>query len=110
MNMLKTVLVLLAFFQINIGCSAQSSAPKSKTISSHDKTTKNYNYDPSTTEELRVRDGLPNFFRKLKARAEIAGGYTFFDEINVGKHTTTIKLVKLAPGITFQLGQFLVVK
>jgi len=55
-------------------------------------------------------DGNPGKVYDLNSlKGEIAGGYTFFDEITAGKHTTTIKLVKLASGITFQLGQFLVV-
>lgn len=35
--------------------------------------------------------------------------YIFLDEIKKGSHTTTVKLVKLAPGKVFQIGQFLVV-
>ena len=44
-----------------------------------------------------------------KDGAEIAGGYTFLDEVAAGQHTTTIKLIKLADGIDFIEGQFLLV-
>ncbi|WP_066631073.1 SGNH/GDSL hydrolase family protein [Labilibacter marinus] len=37
--------------------------------------TKPYNFDPTKTEELRVRDGLPNFFKKLKAGEDVKIGY-----------------------------------
>lgn len=33
-----------------------------------------YDFDPLTTEELRVRDGLPNFFQKLKAGKKVTVG------------------------------------
>ncbi|MDZ8118775.1 SGNH/GDSL hydrolase family protein [Pontiella agarivorans] len=36
---------------------------------------KPYSHDPLTTEELRVRDGLPNFFQKLKAGEKVKVGY-----------------------------------
>ncbi|AWG22754.1 hypothetical protein FFWV33_15065 [Flavobacterium faecale] len=55
-------------------------------------------------------DGGPSKIVSLNSRN---GGtqtkYEFFDEIKAGSHTTTIKLVKLAPGKVFQIGQFLVV-
>ena len=34
-----------------------------------------YGFDPNTTEELRTREGLPNFFKKLKAGEEVKVGY-----------------------------------
>ena len=34
-----------------------------------------YNLDVSKTEELRVRDGLPNFFQKLKEGKDVKVGY-----------------------------------
>lgn len=36
---------------------------------------KPYDHDITKTEELRVRDGLPNFFQKLKAGEEITVGF-----------------------------------
>lgn len=36
---------------------------------------KTYNFDVTKTEELRVRDGLPNFFQKLKAGEDVTVGY-----------------------------------
>ena len=36
---------------------------------------KNYKYDPATTEECRVRDGLPGFFRKIQSKTEIRIAY-----------------------------------
>jgi hypothetical protein len=37
--------------------------------------TKSYNFDVTKTEELRVREGLPNFFQKLKAGKDVKIGY-----------------------------------
>ncbi|MFC2111745.1 GDSL-type esterase/lipase family protein [Bacteroidota bacterium] len=34
-----------------------------------------YNYDPSTTEEFRMRDGLPHFFNKVHAGEEVRVAY-----------------------------------
>ncbi|MDV7187993.1 SGNH/GDSL hydrolase family protein [Lutibacter sp. TH_r2] len=34
-----------------------------------------YNFDTTKTEELRVRDGLPNFFKKLKEGKNVTIGY-----------------------------------
>jgi hypothetical protein len=34
-----------------------------------------YNHNPKTTEELRVREGLPNFFKKLKTGKDVKIGY-----------------------------------
>ncbi|MGY6648291.1 SGNH/GDSL hydrolase family protein [Wenyingzhuangia sp. IMCC45574] len=34
-----------------------------------------YNFDTTKIEELRIRDGLPNFFDKLKTEKEITVGY-----------------------------------
>ena len=34
-----------------------------------------YDHDVSRAEELRVRDGLPNFFQKLKAGEGVTVGY-----------------------------------
>lgn len=39
------------------------------------KTTTPYNFDPTKTEELRIRNGLPNFFQKLKAGEDVKVGY-----------------------------------
>ena len=46
----------------------------------------------------------------LKSRTGKTGAkYIFFDEIEPGNHRTIVKLLKLAPGIEWQVGQFLVV-
>ncbi|WP_136063822.1 SGNH/GDSL hydrolase family protein [Pontiella sulfatireligans] len=34
-----------------------------------------YNHDPLVAEELRIRDGLPNFFQKLDAGQEVRVAY-----------------------------------
>ena len=34
-----------------------------------------YKHDPNKTEELRVREGLPNFFKKLQAGEDVKVGY-----------------------------------
>lgn len=55
-------------------------------------------------------DGGRSKIYDLKSRTgKTAAKYTFLEEIESGKHTTTVKLIKLASGIKFQLGQFLVV-
>jgi hypothetical protein len=43
----------------------------SSTVWAHNK----YNFETSKTEELRKRDGLPNFFHKLKAGKDVKVGY-----------------------------------
>jgi hypothetical protein len=55
-------------------------------------------------------DGGPSKIFDLKSRTgNTTAKYTFLEEMESGNHTTTVKLVKLASGIEFKLGQFLVV-
>jgi lysophospholipase L1-like esterase len=35
----------------------------------------NYKHDPTTTEECRVRDGLPGFFKKVRSKTEVRIAY-----------------------------------
>ena len=37
--------------------------------------TGSYRYDPTTTEECRIRDGLPGFFRKVRSKTEVRIAY-----------------------------------
>ncbi|TXG38395.1 SGNH/GDSL hydrolase family protein [Seonamhaeicola maritimus] len=55
-------------------------------------------------------DGDPSKIYDLKSRTgKTAVKYMFLDEMESGSHTTRIKLIKLAPGIKLQIGQFLIV-
>ena len=55
-------------------------------------------------------DGGPTKKIDMLSGIERSGAkYVFLDEVPAGKHSTTVKLIKLAPGMTFQVGQFLVI-
>ena len=76
---IKTFCIIIAYALIInlIGC-----APKvnKNTVDEIQKPTSNletgkYQHDPTKTEELRIREGLPNFFKKLKAGEDVKVGY-----------------------------------
>jgi len=77
MNKYQSILILIAFFIFNIGCSSETKEitkdPEPETQTPP--VTYNYNHDPNKTEELRVREGLPNFFKKLKNGEEVKVGF-----------------------------------
>ncbi|WP_343329620.1 SGNH/GDSL hydrolase family protein [Polaribacter staleyi] len=60
--------------------------------------------------EVRTDGGAPKLFDLKSRSGKSQNKYIFLDEIKAGTHTTTVKLLKLAKGKEFQIGQFLVVK
>ncbi|RKR14367.1 hypothetical protein CLV91_0442 [Maribacter vaceletii] len=57
-----------------------------------------------------ITDEGPSKIYDLKSRTgKTQSKYYFLNEIGAGSHTTTVKLIKLAPGKILQIGQFLVV-
>ncbi|WP_111708502.1 SGNH/GDSL hydrolase family protein [Lutibacter citreus] len=54
-------------------------------------------------------DGVSKIFDMKSRNGKTQTKYIFLDEITGGSHTTTVKLIKLAPEKIFQIGQFLVV-
>ncbi|QVY65999.1 hypothetical protein [Polaribacter sp. Q13] len=54
-------------------------------------------------------DGISKIFDMKSRNGKTQTKYTFLKELKRGVHTTTVKLIKLAPGKVFQVGQFLVV-
>jgi len=73
MNKYRNILVLCLLI-ISTACFAQGNK-KSKQKSAQVSGASKYGFDPNTTEELRTREGLPNFFKKLKAGEEVKVGY-----------------------------------
>lgn len=59
--------------------------------------------------EVSTDGGPAKKYDLVSPKGKVGAKYIFLDEVKTGKHTTTVKLTKLAPEIEFQVGQFLVV-
>lgn len=59
--------------------------------------------------EITTDGGKPRILDLASRSGKVQSKYIFTKEIQSGTHTSTVKVIKLAPGKSCQLGQFLVV-
>lgn len=60
--------------------------------------------------EVSTDGGPAKLVDLISPKGKLSAKYKFLDEVPAGKHSTTIKVVKLASDIELKIGQFLVVR